>query len=62
MIRPDVMQNFVNAFAGAGFQANSFNPSYGLAEATLAVTVLPPGGVAAAGWKAVMRMENNAAG
>ncbi len=43
MIRPDVMQNFVNAFAGAGFQANSFNPSYGLAEATLAVTVMPPG-------------------
>ncbi|MEP0562011.1 MAG: fatty acyl-AMP ligase, partial [Qipengyuania citrea] len=43
MIRPDVMQNFVNAFADAGFQASSFNPSYGLAEATLAVTVMPPG-------------------
>ncbi|MGC1272048.1 MAG: fatty acyl-AMP ligase [Croceibacterium sp.] len=43
MIRPDVMQNFVNAFAGAGFKASAFTPSYGLAEATLAVTVMPPG-------------------
>lgn len=43
MIRPDVMQNFVNAFADAGFEASAFTPSYGLAEATLAVTVMPPG-------------------
>jgi fatty-acyl-CoA synthase len=43
MIRPDVMQNFVNAFADAGFRAGAFTPSYGLAEATLAVTVMPPG-------------------
>jgi fatty-acyl-CoA synthase len=43
MIRPDVMQSFVNAFAAAGFKANSFVPSYGLAEATLAVTIMPPG-------------------
>ena len=43
MIRPDVMQGFVNAFAGAGFKASAFLPSYGLAEATLAVTVMPPG-------------------
>ncbi|HSG54866.1 MAG TPA: fatty acyl-AMP ligase [Paracoccaceae bacterium] len=43
MIRPDVMQNFVNAFADAGFKAAAFTPSYGLAEATLAVTVMPPG-------------------
>ena len=42
MIRPDVMQNFVNAFANAGFRASAFTPSYGLAEATLAVTVMPP--------------------
>ncbi len=41
MIRPDVMQNFVNAFADAGFNASAFTPSYGLAEATLAVTVMP---------------------
>jgi len=43
MIRPDVMQSFVNAFADAGFKAASFLPSYGLAEATLAVTLMPPG-------------------
>ncbi len=43
MIRPDVMQSFVNAFADAGFKATAFTPSYGLAEATLAVTVMPPG-------------------
>ncbi|RVU04315.1 fatty acyl-AMP ligase [Novosphingobium umbonatum] len=43
MIRPDVMQGFVKAFAPAGFKANAFLPSYGLAEATLAVTIMPPG-------------------
>ena len=43
MIRPDVMQGFVNAFADAGFKASAFLPSYGLAEATLAVTLMPPG-------------------
>jgi fatty-acyl-CoA synthase len=43
MIRPDVMQSFVDAFADAGFNAGSFLPSYGLAEATLAVSIMPPG-------------------
>jgi fatty-acyl-CoA synthase len=43
MIRPDVMQNFVDAFADAGFKASAFLPSYGLAEATLAVSIMPPG-------------------
>jgi fatty-acyl-CoA synthase len=43
MIRPDVMQEFVDAFAEAGFNPNAFLPSYGLAEATLAVTIMPPG-------------------
>ncbi len=43
MIRPDVMQSFVDAFAPAGFQASAFLPSYGLAEATLAVSIMPPG-------------------
>jgi len=43
MIRPDVMQNFVDAFADAGFKASNFLPSYGLAESTLAVTLMPPG-------------------
>ena len=43
MIRPDVMQAFVDAFSEAGFRANAFQPSYGLAEATLAVSIMPPG-------------------
>ena len=43
MIRPDVMQAFVDAFADAGFRASAFCPSYGLAEATLAVSLMPPG-------------------
>ncbi len=43
MIRPDVCQAFVDAFAPAGFRAEAFTPSYGLAEATLAVTVAPLG-------------------
>ena len=43
MIRPDVMQNFVNVFADAGFSADCFMPSYGLAESTLCVTLMPPG-------------------
>ena len=42
MIRPDVMQAFVDAFTDAGFDAKSFLPSYGLAEATLAVSIMPP--------------------
>jgi len=43
MIRPDVMQAFVDCFAAAGFEAKAFCPSYGLAEATLAVSLMPPG-------------------
>ena len=43
MIRPDVMQAFVDVFAAAGFKASAFLPSYGLAEATLAVTIMPLG-------------------
>jgi fatty-acyl-CoA synthase len=43
MIRPDVMQAFVDGFVNAGFKASAFCPSYGLAEATLAVSLMPPG-------------------
>ena len=43
MIRPEVMQSFVEAFAQAHFNPNAFLPSYGLAEATLAVTMMPVG-------------------
>ncbi len=38
MIRPDVMQKFVDTFAVAGFDARAFLPSYGLAECTLGVS------------------------
>lgn len=41
MIRPDICQAFVDSFAAAGFRAEAFTPSYGLAEATLAVSVAP---------------------
>ena len=43
MIRPDVMQHFLDIYGEAGFQGSSFCPSYGLAEATLAVSLMPPG-------------------
>ena len=43
MIRPSVMEHFAETFAPAGFDAGAFLPSYGLAEATLAVTMARPG-------------------
>src|SRR5437764_7652745 len=43
MIRPEVMQAFVDSFDAAGFKASAFCPSSGLAEATLAVSLMPPG-------------------
>ncbi|TFH12599.1 MAG: fatty acyl-AMP ligase [Nitrosomonadales bacterium] len=38
MIRPDILRNFAEKFAPAGFSMNAFLPCYGLAESTLAVT------------------------
>jgi fatty-acyl-CoA synthase len=38
MIRGNVLAEFAERFAAAGFDAGAFLPSYGLAEATLAVT------------------------
>ncbi|MCC8997388.1 MAG: fatty acyl-AMP ligase [Nitrosomonas sp.] len=38
MIRPEILRNFAEKFASAGFDANAFLPCYGLAESTLAVT------------------------
>jgi fatty-acyl-CoA synthase len=38
MIRPNALERFAARFAPAGFDPGSFVPSYGLAEATLAVT------------------------
>jgi fatty-acyl-CoA synthase len=40
MIRPDVMQRFIDSFASAGFKPTAFVPSYGLAECTLGVTFI----------------------
>jgi len=37
------MQHFVDVFDAAGFNASAFLPSYGLAEATLAVSMMPVG-------------------
>ncbi|HEX4381995.1 MAG TPA: amino acid adenylation domain-containing protein, partial [Myxococcales bacterium] len=42
-IRPDTLERFAAAFAPAGFRREAFTPSYGLAEATLAVAAGAPG-------------------
>ncbi|WP_458096259.1 fatty acyl-AMP ligase [Roseomonas sp. WA12] len=48
MIRPHVLARFAETFAADGFQAEAFVPSYGMAEATLAISFAPLGtGVAA---------------
>src|SRR3546814_11769740 len=39
MIRPAVMQSFVDAFADARFEPSAFLPRSGLAEAALAVSI-----------------------
>jgi len=38
MVRPQVLRDFAATFAAAGFREQAFVPSYGLAEATLAVS------------------------
>ena len=43
MIRPQALAAFADTFAAAGFDARAFVPSYGMAEATLAVTFAPLG-------------------
>ena len=43
MIRPSVLNNFVARFAPHGFNPGAFVPSYGMAEATLALSFTPPG-------------------
>jgi fatty-acyl-CoA synthase len=43
MIRANVLAEFADRFAAAGFDGRAFLPSYGLAEATLAVTFAPLG-------------------
>ena len=43
MIRPQALAAFADTFAAVGFDARAFVPSYGMAEATLAVTFNPLG-------------------
>ena len=38
MVRPEALRAFAEAFAPAGFKAKAFLPSYGMAEATLAIS------------------------
>jgi fatty-acyl-CoA synthase len=38
MVRPDVLDRFVEAFATKGFSRSAFLPSYGMAEVCLAIT------------------------
>jgi len=41
MVRPDVLCEFTDRLKGSGFKSTAFNPSYGMAESTLAVTFTP---------------------
>lgn len=43
MVRPAVLDHFTEIFAPVGFASSAFVPSYGLAEATLAVSFNPLG-------------------
>jgi fatty-acyl-CoA synthase len=43
MIRPAVLATFANTFASCGFEPTAFLPSYGMAEATLAISFAPVG-------------------
>jgi fatty-acyl-CoA synthase len=43
MVRPGPLRAFAEALAPAGFDPNAFVASYGMAEATLALTLTPPG-------------------
>ncbi len=43
MVRADVLERFAETFAGSGFDAKAFIPSYGMAEVCLAITFCPHG-------------------
>jgi fatty-acyl-CoA synthase len=43
MIRPQILRDFAERFAPAGFPASAFVPSYGMAEAVLCLTTAPMG-------------------
>ena len=43
MVRPSVLRSFSKVFEEFGFQASAFSPSYGMAEATVAISFHEPG-------------------
>ncbi len=43
MIRPEPLRAFAEAYGGAGFDSRAYVASYGMAEATLALTLSQPG-------------------
>ncbi|MDA9865280.1 fatty acyl-AMP ligase [bacterium] len=43
MVRPSVLRSFSEVFEKYGFRASSFSPSYGMAEATVAISFHEPG-------------------
>jgi fatty-acyl-CoA synthase len=43
MIRPEPLRAFAKAYEGAGFDPGAFTASYGMAEATLALSMTPAG-------------------
>lgn len=43
MVSENVVEHFAHAFASRGLEASAMMPGYGLAEATLAVSLSPPG-------------------
>jgi len=44
-VRAETIEQFVSAFGSYGFRLQTFNPGYGLAEATVAVSVGPKAGL-----------------
>ena len=41
-VHADTLDRFTEAFAPVGFRSLAFGPAYGMAEATVAVTIVPP--------------------
>lgn len=56
VVRADTLARFGEAFAPTGFRPLAFCPAYGLAEATLAVTILRPGEP----WRSIPRPADDA--
>lgn len=61
MVRPHILAAFAERFAPMGFDPAAFLPSYGLAEATLAVAFAPLGGGVTVDWVDMDRLETTGA-